>query len=176
MKPGLCPVYSMVGSAQAPRGGEGGQPREERRLGQRPRWQPAARLSTAPFVLLLVVESLAPVPRGVRQPVSRPGDCLHERWRLEQNQPFLFQGDEWHLESSPPPPPTPSVCVALHTRQGHRSPSSCALSSNDRTTHCPDHPGGPPQPSQAEGRKRQAVGRCEVLPPLRLRPRFLHMG
>lgn len=104
MKPGLCPVPGIVGSTTAPVGREGEQQREERQPRPWPCWQQAARLSTAPFVLLLVVESLARVPGRVKPPVSLPGDCLHEPWRLEQNQPFLFQGDEWHLESSPPPP------------------------------------------------------------------------
>lgn len=97
----------------------------------------------APFMLLLVVESLAPMPRGVKPPVRLPGDCLHERWQLEQNQPFLFQGDGWHLESSRAPPPMPLHTQCLYTRQGHQSPSSHAPSSNDRTTHCPDHPAWP---------------------------------
>lgn len=58
-------------------------------------WQPATRLSTGPpsccYLWLLPWHKC----QGVRQPVSLPGGCLHERWRFEPNQPFLFSDDAW---------------------------------------------------------------------------------
>ena len=102
----------------------------------------------APFMLLLVVESLAPMPRGVKPPVRLPGDCLHERWQLEQNQPFLFQGDGWHLESSRAPPPCPSthsVCTpGRDTRAPHPTPPLPMTGPPTAQTTLPGPPPGTP--------------------------------
>lgn len=100
-----------------------------------------------------------------KQPVSRPGACLHERWRLQQNQPFLFQ--ETHATWKAAPRPPPGVFVWPHTPAG--TPESLTLAPAPMTgpptaqTTLAAPPPGPLQGSTSgwepwlEGRKQQAV-------------------
>lgn len=107
-----------------------------------------------------------------KQPVSRPGACLRERWRLQQNQPFLFQ--ETHATWKAAPRPPRSVCVAPHTSRDTRVPHPGPCS-NDRATHRSDHPGCPTSRPPAGlhigvgalvGGKKAAGGGTRTKPPL----------
>lgn len=89
----------------------------------------------APFMLLLVVVSLAQVPRsqGACQPSRRlsPGEMA-----VQAKPAFPVQ---WRLVTLGRQEPLAHVCVALYTKQEHQRPSPC-LPSGGRTTHFPDHP------------------------------------
>lgn len=117
----------------------------------------------APFMLLLVVESLA-------QAACQPSRSLSPREvALIAKPAFPVPGDECHLESSPPPP---RVFVWPHTPAG--TPESLILPPAPMTgpptaqTTLAAPPPGPLQGSTSgwepwmEGRKQQAVEPNEV--------------